>query len=159
MELAGSVVSGDSRPWWVSFTLDDRPERAGDPRLRSGEPVHEAVTAAAGSGAAAVLFNCCQPEVVAPALAVAARAVRARPAAVAIGAYANAFAPQPTDARANAELSAVRTDLDPPRYLEYAREWLTQGASVVGGCCGVGPEHIALLHQRLRDAPRSAAQP
>jgi homocysteine S-methyltransferase len=28
--------------------------------------------------------------------------------------------------------------------------WVAQGASIVGGCCEVGPAHIAELARRLR---------
>src|SRR5262249_53355614 len=30
-----------------------------------------------------------------------------------------------------------------------ALEWLRQGAQVLGGCCGLGPEHIRLLREQL----------
>ncbi|MGL6089888.1 MAG: homocysteine S-methyltransferase family protein, partial [Pseudomonas paracarnis] len=29
--------------------------------------------------------------------------------------------------------------------------WQARGASHLGGCCGIGPEHIAVLAQRLTD--------
>ena len=34
---------------------------------------------------------------------------------------------------------------DPERYLEYAREWVECGATIIGGCCGTTPEHIRVL--------------
>ncbi|MCH8924939.1 MAG: homocysteine S-methyltransferase family protein [Proteobacteria bacterium] len=139
------ALAGDARPLWISFTLaDDRPEPS-DPRLRSGEPVAEAVRAAARLGAAAVLFNCSQPEVMAPALEVARDTLAELDAAIEIGAYANAFQPKDESAQANEEVSDLRTDLDPPGYLGFARDWMARGATIVGGCCGIGPEHIAAL--------------
>ena len=143
------ALAGDARPLWISFTLaDDRPEPS-DPRLRSGEPVAEAVRAAARLGAAAVLFNCSQPEVMAPALEVARDTLAELDAAIEIGAYANAFRPKDENAQANEEVSDLRTDLDPPRYLGFARDWMARGAAIVGGCCGIGPEHIAALRAEL----------
>ncbi len=143
------ALAGDARPLWISFTLaDDRPEPS-DPRLRSGEPVAEAVRAAARLGAAAVLFNCSQPEVMAPALAVARDTLAELDAAIEIGAYANAFQPKDESAQANEEVSDLRTDLDPPGYLGFARDWMARGATIVGGCCGIGPEHIAALRAEL----------
>jgi S-methylmethionine-dependent homocysteine/selenocysteine methylase len=59
--------------------------------------------------------------------------------------YANAFPPQGRDDHANEMLHELRGDLDPPAYLEFAREWVALGARIVGGCCGIGPEHITLL--------------
>ena len=143
------ALAGDARPLWISFTLaDDRPEPS-DPRLRSGEPVAEAVRAAARLGAAAVLFNCSQPEVMAPALEVARDTLAELDAAIEIGAYANAFRPKDENAQANEEVSDLRTDLDPPGYLGFARDWMARGATIVGGCCGIGPEHIAALRAEL----------
>ena len=34
-------------------------------------------------------------------------------------------------------------------YLEYARQWINQGAQIIGGCCGIGPEHIRALKENL----------
>jgi S-methylmethionine-dependent homocysteine/selenocysteine methylase len=34
--------------------------------------------------------------------------------------------------------------------VEISRTWVAQGVTVVGGCCGIGPEHIAGLAARLR---------
>ena len=69
---------------------------------------------------------------------------------IALGAYANAFPPQPKEAKANDGLDELREDLDPPGYLTWAQAWRAQGASVIGGCCGIGPEHIAQLSHGLR---------
>ena len=152
--LVREVLGGaDPKPLWLSFTLEDGRAEAGKPRLRSGEPVGEAVQAALELGAAAVLFNCSQPEVMANAVD-AARAVltaagRAGADGVRVGVYANAFVPQRVDAQANSGYTEVRADLDPPGYLQWAADWVSRGASVVGGCCGIGPEHIAELSKRL----------
>jgi len=35
--------------------------------------------------------------------------------------------------------------ISPQNYLERARKWLDTGARIVGGCCGIGPDHIAAL--------------
>ena len=36
-------------------------------------------------------------------------------------------------------------DIAPIAFAGHAREWMSHGASIVGGCCGIGPEHIAEL--------------
>jgi len=140
--FARKMLAEDKRPFWVSFTLDDDNEDLARPKLRSGECVAAAVTAMLELGVDAVLFNCSQPEIMAGAVD-AARAVRdARGAKVRIGVYANAFPPQ-RDEAANEGLSDIRADLTPARYAEFAKAWLQHGADIVGGCCGIGPEHIA----------------
>ena len=40
--------------------------------------------------------------------------------------------------------------ISPQNYLERARKWLDTDARIVGGCCGIGPDHIAALSKGLR---------
>jgi len=145
-EAVAAALAGDARPLWISFTLRDD-EEAPAPVLRSGEAVGEAARAARRLGAQALLFNCSQPEVIGAALAEARKALADDP--LPLGAYANAFPPMRKDAKANSALSGLRPDLDPPGYLGFARRWVEEGATLVGGCCGIGPEHIAALKRAL----------
>jgi S-methylmethionine-dependent homocysteine/selenocysteine methylase len=39
--------------------------------------------------------------------------------------------------------------ISPEDYLDAARQWVEMGARIIGGCCGIGPEHIRLLKERL----------
>jgi len=139
----------DGKPLWLSFTLKDEDVDA-VPRLRSGEPVAEAAQLAVELGAGALLFNCSQPEVMAAALDSARETFAAAGIEIPFGAYANAFPPQPEEATANDGLDPLRPDLDPPGYLSFAQDWQARGATLIGGCCGIGPEHIAVLKARLR---------
>src|SRR4051812_1331963 len=141
------ALGDDRRPFWVSFTLDDGAS-ATPPKLRSQEPVEVAVRAALDWKAEALLFNCSQPEVMAAALDVARTTLAGAP--LTLGVYANAFPPQDEkEAEANAGLSDIRADLDPPRYLDFVQNWLKRGAGIVGGCCGIGPEHIAAIRKAV----------
>ncbi|MBA1180147.1 homocysteine S-methyltransferase family protein [Pseudomonas psychrotolerans] len=142
-------LPGDGKPLWLSFTLKDE-DVDETPRLRSGEPVAAAAQLAVELGAGALLFNCSQPEVMAAALDTARATSAAAGVEIPFGAYANAFPPQPEEATANDGLDPLRPDLDPPGYLSFAQDWQARGASLIGGCCGIGPEHIAVLNQRLR---------
>src|SRR5204862_3602921 len=48
-------------------------------------------------------------------------------------------------------------------YAEMALRWRAEGAQIIGGCCGVRPEHIVAAAQQLRgtvpghDRPADAA--
>ncbi len=157
-ELLGPVADASLKPLWLSFTLEDEVRNTAPARLRSGEAVGEAVSAAIRLGASAVLFNCSQPEVMGAAVSEARRVLEvatagtagARAAGMRIGVYANAFPPvNAAVAEANAELNAIRGELTPPAYLAWARDWVARGASIIGGCCGIGPEHIAVLRAGL----------
>jgi S-methylmethionine-dependent homocysteine/selenocysteine methylase len=46
------------------------------------------------------------------------------------------------------------SDLTPGEYLEESRTWIAGGAQLIGGCCGVRPEHIRALSQGI---PRARA--
>ena len=143
------LLPKDDRPLWVSFTLQDE-EISDTPRLRSGETVESAVEKMVELGVQAVLFNCCQPEVIEAAIAVSkATLTRLGADEIQLGAYANAFPPQPKDATANDGLDEIRTDLNPQQYLAWAQKWVNAGATIVGGCCGIGPEHIEVLADNL----------
>jgi len=149
IEAAAIGLRGSDKPIWFSFTLEDgAPDAQSKPRLRSGEPVGDAVKRAAALNAAAVLFNCSQPEVMAAAVDAARMALAAQPQ-IKIGAYANAFPPQPKDTEANTTLHEIRTDLDPVGYVSFMTDWIRRGATIVGGCCGIGPEHIAAMRSTL----------
>jgi len=146
-EAVRAAVAGDGKPLWVSFTLEDGSgaESSGTPRLRSGETVEAAAAWAAESGAQALLFNCSRPEVMAPAIETVVRILRDRGASLQIGAYANAFETSQEEGGANETLHPLRPDLTGEAYLAFARRWAEAGATLIGGCCGVGSAHIARL--------------
>lgn len=137
---------GALQPLWLSFTLDD--DHPGT--LRSGDTVTAAVSEARRLGAHAVLFNCCAPETITAALQAAAPAAAGT---LALGGYANRFVVHHDDGHgANEGLSALRDDVEPEAYAEHVQHWIELGATVVGGCCGIGPEHLAEVVRRRRDA-------
>ena len=39
--------------------------------------------------------------------------------------------------------------IEPDKLAKIAQTWIDNGARMVGGCCGLGPEHIAALRQAL----------
>jgi S-methylmethionine-dependent homocysteine/selenocysteine methylase len=135
-------------PLWISYTLQDElvdDDGDEDPRLRSGESIVDAVHAAEHLGAEVVAFNCSQPEVMEPAVAIAAAAT-----SLPIGVYANAFVLHSSGGAANEGLSDLRADVTPEAYLAWAQRWVDAGATMIGGCCGVGPEHVSALSAHLQ---------
>ncbi|MEI4472789.1 homocysteine S-methyltransferase family protein [Frigidibacter sp. MR17.24] len=152
---AAAATAATGKPLWISFTLRDDvdPEDMPAPQLRSGEPVAEAARLAVALGAGAMLFNCSRPEVMGAAL----DAARAAAPGLALGVYANAFdTSQDEDGAANETVSTIRADLDPPQYCGWAGGWAARGATIIGGCCGIGTEHIHHLAQHLGDQADSA---
>lgn len=152
-QAVAEALSGDDRPLWISFTLLDgvqSPEKT--PRLRSNETVVSAVNFAIASGMSAILFNCSQPEVMASAIDTAINELgrhKANLPNLSIGVYANAFPSLQKNDSANSTLHEIRQDLDPAGYLDFVKIWVDLGATIIGGCCGIGPEHIAALRKNL----------
>lgn len=149
------AVAATGKPYWISFTLaDEAGAENEEPRLRSGESVADAASWAAGSGAAALLFNCSRPEVMAAAIGVARSILQQRQATLEIGVYGNAFEEQEGDGAANETLHATREDLTTAAYCRFACEWADAGATLIGGCCGIGARHIHALAGALRTERR-----
>ena len=135
----GACASG--RPVWVAWTLHE--DRSG--RLRSGETIEEAAAAIAHLPVSGFLANCCAPESISAAMPALA-GLGPWPA----GGYANTFRPVPEDWTLDGDrptdgVSRLRDDLDAEAYAGHAQTWLAAGARLVGGCCGIGPDHIARL--------------
>lgn len=141
--LSGAAAGG--KPVWLSVTVDD----ADGSRLRSGEPVAALGPLVARYRPAAVLVNCSVPEAMAAALTVIATF------GLPFGAYANGFTHITEAFKQTAptvDALQARSDLTPERYATFALGWVGQGATIVGGCCEVGPAHIAHLAQVLQEA-------
>ncbi|MCY0095777.1 homocysteine S-methyltransferase family protein [Hoeflea ulvae] len=151
-EAVRVATESTGKPLWVSFTLADATtaERTGEPALRSGESVTAAAEWAAGAGVATLLFNCSKPEVMEPAIRTAAAVFARLGVDIAIGVYANAFEEETDGEKANEGLSGMREELSGDGYLAYARTWVAAGATLVGGCCGIGADQISRLASELK---------
>ena len=142
VEARAAVIAAKStgKPVWLSWSIED----SGAAKLRSGESIREAWEDIAGSGISAVLLNCSPPEAISKVL----------PELVSlsdlpVGAYANAFTPIPEkwDYHGEESIPPSRTDVTPQAYADHAAGWIAAGARIIGGCCEVGPAHIAELNR------------
>eukprot|EP00930_Biecheleria_cincta_P018650 TRINITY_DN1444_c0_g1_i1.p1 TRINITY_DN1444_c0_g1~~TRINITY_DN1444_c0_g1_i1.p1 ORF type:complete len:332 (+),score=43.03 TRINITY_DN1444_c0_g1_i1:94-996(+) len=130
---AAKAASVTGKPVWVSWALSD--DSSGN--LVSGETVEEAVKVLdlkKGGPVAACLFNCSLPECVDLALPKLQKLV---PKGIATGAYANGFC--------GGGISEYRADLTPQMYAHRCQQWARGGSRILGGCCGVFPEHIVAM--------------
>lgn len=141
--LMGALSVG--KPVWLGLSVDD----VDGVKMRSGEPLEDALDLLSDLRPEAVLINCSVPEAVDTALPVIARA------GLPFGAYANGFTkitPNFAAKGATVDSLSARTDLPPERYADFAASWQAQGATLIGGCCEVGPDHIRALAHRLKGA-------
>lgn len=127
-------------PVWVSLTIEDNDQGL----LRSGEALSDAVSMLDEFGADAKLLNCSKPE------AILASWSKMKSDQGLTGAYGNGFTSVDSlKPGGTVKSMQSRTDLGPAAYAEFAMEWVTNGAGLIGGCCEVGPAHIAELSKRL----------
>lgn len=116
---------------WVAAVAVAAPGR--DPSLLDGSDLGSFFRRAREAGARAALVNCTPCDVIDAALPALARS------GLPWGAYAHQGEvdpglPWPPPPR-----------LSPDEYRARAQAWVDRGASIVGGCCGTGPAHIAAL--------------
>lgn len=140
--LMGAQVAG--KPVWLAMTVDDNDGR----RLRSGEPLTDVLPLLDAFNCAALLVNCSTPEAVDQAVPLLTDL------ACPVGAYANGFVTISDDYLvdgATVEALDKRTNLGPEEYADFVAGWIRQGATLVGGCCEVGPAHIRELARRLKE--------
>ncbi|MGX1493370.1 homocysteine S-methyltransferase [Streptomyces tendae] len=124
------AVRGLGVPAWLSYTI------SGD-RTRAGQPLEEAFgLAALADEVIAVGVNCCAPEDVEGAVAMAARVT-----GLPVVAYPNSGESWNATTRA----WDGRATLSPA----LAGQWRASGAHLIGGCCRVGPPTITALSRTL----------
>lgn len=125
---------------FIGLTLSDDLSN----NLRSGESLNEAIDSVSGDHIDALLINCSCPEAIDKAMPIL------KSSGLRFGGYANGFTsvkklvPNSTVDRLEA-----RSDLPPEKYAEHAMRWVENGATIIGGCCEIGPEHIRYLHHYL----------
>jgi homocysteine S-methyltransferase len=120
------AAEGTGIPVWLSYTIDGVTTRA-------GQPLADAFALAAGNDqVSAVGVNCCAPQDAGPAIALA-RTVTGKPVVV----YPNSGERWDGTTRS---WSGTGT-FDPA----LVRSWCAVGASLIGGCCRVGPAAISAI--------------
>jgi S-methylmethionine-dependent homocysteine/selenocysteine methylase len=154
-KAALSAAQRTGKPFWVAFTPDD--SFVTDQQihyLRSNDSLQDAANWAFTEEVDALLFNCARPEYMAGVIDIANKVfVKSehnegkRPA---LGVYANAFEPRSNDYAANADVANTDDKLNVKIYFDFAAEWVDKGADIVGGCCGIGHDHIRELTRRFK---------
>lgn len=146
-QAAAIAACESGKPVWVALTLDE----SSPARLRSGETIADAAAALSELPVAALMANCCPPEIITEAMTDFAAV------GLPTGGYANGFSPIPDGFVLGVTVDALekREDLGPDAYADHAMSWVGAGARIVGGCCETGPDHIARLAENLTEAGHS----
>jgi len=136
---------GQGLPVWLALSVDDEDGT----KLRSGEAVADIAPLIDNHQPDAICINCSRPEAIRPALEIIKSFGKP------FGAYANGFTRISDGFLKDAptvDALEQRHDLGPEAYAAFAMTWIAQGATIVGGCCEVGPEHIKELARQITEA-------
>ena len=157
IEAAGDLPEKTKLPMMVSFTLN------GKGKIRSGESLVEAIPKVlqladkSHVDLVGVLVNCAEPEAVTKAF----EDVRSNTSLqslieerhLLLGAYANRLTPVPDQwsLEDSQEAQAMRDDLSPKVYFnDFVNVWVNElGVQLIGGCCGITPEHMQFITSNL----------
>ncbi len=127
-------------PVWISFVIGPEGE------LLSREPLAQAVAEVEKLGARAVLVNCAPPADIGRALTKVKAATQ-----LPYGGFAHIGRFSPPSWKFEFFPQFTETETWPPeRYASEVQRWREEGATIIGGCCGTTPAHIAALDKSLR---------
>ena len=116
-----------------------------DGTLQYGESFDDLAAALSDSGVAAILLMCSQPEEISAGLP------RLRDAFDGpIGAYSQiGYRPIAPLGDNESRDPLPANENSPARLAEFASDWLSMGAQIVGGCCATTPAHISAMREIL----------
>ena len=128
-----------------------------DGAMQYGERLEDLVTALEGSEVAGILLMCTAPEGISAGLTIL-RSNYDGP----IGGYANIGynpmgpvdpeRPTLTNQRPSGGADILQTaGYYPGKMAEFAAEWKSIGAQIIGGCCATGPEHILAMSSVVKN--------
>jgi S-methylmethionine-dependent homocysteine/selenocysteine methylase len=161
-ELAFEAVQPLQKPVMVSFALNSTGQ------LRSGEDVVESVQRLVKFSRGltelqpeqrnmlcGILFNCSQPEDIAKALKQLTDAPglmdELKELEIRIGGYGDHISPLSKAGAMEESLvpGALQSVMDMEVYSKFAMRWIDEGASIVGGCCGIPPDYLQRIAEIL----------
>jgi len=122
----------NEKPVWISWSLKEDKKN----QLRSGETIEDALNASAEIKPEAYLFNCTDPYAITEGIKELKKLTQ-KP----IGGYPNVFN-VPEGWTLDNDVQVSVRDLSIAKFLEFAIEWRNLGATIIGGCCGIGPKFI-----------------
>ena len=141
-QAALAAVKETGKPAFVSLTIADDLSN----KLRSGEDLRMAIDMLSNENPNGILLNCSSPEAITKAMSIMSGL------SIPFGALGNGFTTiAPLIPGSTVDKLSARKDLSPKIYAEFACQWVEAGATIIGGCCEIGPEHISFLCKKLKE--------
>ena len=127
-------------PVWSGFScvVDESGTLMTQGRVGEPVPLKDALRAVTGRGETLVAVMHSEIGHTGPGLECARRVCEAP-----LGAWPNCGSIEPPNWQ-------FRNVVTPGEFAEVAARWVEDGVKVVGGCCGLGPDHIRAMTERLR---------
>ncbi|MFI5344177.1 MAG: homocysteine S-methyltransferase family protein [Chlamydiales bacterium] len=130
------------KPIYVSFSLHEEPGKG----LRSGEPITEILQQLSPLNVSAYLFNCTSSTAIEHAVRVLAKLTTTP-----LGGRPNRLDPVPEGWRLDeGGTIPVKKEYNPEMFVNAALSCIDAGATLYGGCCGIGPNYIRALDQAIQ---------
>jgi S-methylmethionine-dependent homocysteine/selenocysteine methylase len=137
-----AAVNEVNKPAFVSFTISDDLSN----KLRSGEDLRDAINILLNKKPNGIMLNCSSPEAITNAMSIMSEL------SIPFGALGNGFTSiSALTPGSTVDNLSARKDLSPKVYADFALQWIDAGATIIGGCCEIGPEHIDFLCQSLKE--------
>lgn len=131
-EVISDLLKESPKPAWVSFSCHD------DERINDGTPLSAAAAIFSEHPKVfAVGINCTHPKYISSLIDEIKGTVPSKQVLI----YPNSGEVYDASTKTWLALS------EPLDFANLTKKWVSQGANMVGGCCRIGPEHIAKLVQ------------
>jgi S-methylmethionine-dependent homocysteine/selenocysteine methylase len=141
---SAAVTHGENKPVFVSWTLNETPGSG----LRSGESITSAYERLQSLDIAGYMFNCTCPEAIVVGLE-ELRGLTDKP----VGCYANRMNKVPEGWTLDNDIqTGRRTDITTDYFIDMCAKCADAGATIIGGCCGIGPKDIRALAGKVAAA-------
>ncbi|MGB3211367.1 MAG: homocysteine S-methyltransferase family protein [Desulforhopalus sp.] len=128
-------------PLWISFTVNETGN------LRSGESLRDVAKELICHGVEALLVNCSTMQNIHSSIDIFQKL--GQEFTFQYGAYGNRYSEIRKDYKLVLKSTAINEEILPAQYTDAVKSWTLKGASIVGGCCGIGPEYIKHIKQNI----------
>ena len=129
-------------PLWLSFTVNE------NGNLRSGESLKDvAKELLVDYGVKALLVNCSTMQNIHFSIDIFQKL--GQEFTFQYGAYGNRYNEIRKDYKLAHKSTVINEKISPAQYTDAVKSWIDKGSSIVGGCCGIGPEYIKRMAQRF----------
>ena len=140
LEAEAAVAAGleSGKPVFLAYRLEN------NGRLKSGHTLKEVKGCFDHNELNGILINCSEPEIISDHI------TELSDFDMPFGAYGNGFVSvEPLARGESVSKLQARTDLSPEKYADYVDQWISLGATIVGGCCEISPSHIQEVKRHL----------